>query len=119
MRCIFSRIVSVFLIFGLITLPANAAPVATPLGVVVVADQARVGDSRAVNGSTVFQGDRLATAETGQLQVRFGGTQARFLPGSLAVVSQTAGGVNAQLLSGSVSLASPAGDTFSLSANEA
>lgn len=114
-----SRTLSAFLIFGLITLPANAAPVTAPLGVVVSAQEAQVGGSKALSGSTVFQGDRLATAETGQLQVRFGGTQARFLPGSLAVVNQTGGGVNAALLSGSVSVASAAGDNFSLSANEA
>jgi hypothetical protein len=119
MCCLCSRILSAFLIFGLITLPANAAPVAAPLGVVVVANQAKVGDSKAVSGSTVFQGDRLATDENGQLQVRFGGTQARFLPGSSAVVNQVEGGVNAALLSGSVNLASAAGDTFSLTANEA
>jgi hypothetical protein len=119
MRCLCSRILTAFLIFGLITLPANAAPVATPLGVVVVASQARVGDSKAISGSTVFQGDRLATDEHGQLQVRFGGTQARFMPGSLAVVNQMEGGVNAALLSGSVNLASAAGDTFSLTANHA
>lgn len=119
MRCLCNRILSAFLIFGLIALPATAAPVTAPLGVVVVADQAKVGDSKAVNGSTIFQGDRLATAEAGQMQVRFGGTQARFLPGSLAVVNQSAGGVNADLLSGSVSVASAAGDVFSLSANQA
>ena len=100
MHRMLSRTLSAFLIFGLITLPANAAPVTTPLGVVVVAQQAKVGESAAVNGATVFQGDRLMTAETGQLQVRFGRTQARLLPGSLAVISETASGVNANLLSG-------------------
>ena len=119
MQCFCSRILSILLIFGLIALPANAAPVAAPVGVIVAADQATVGNSKALSGSTVFQGDRLATAESGQLQVRFGGTQARLLPGSLAVVNQAAGGVNAALLSGSLSLASSAGDSFSLSANEA
>jgi hypothetical protein len=87
--------------------------------VVVAADRAKVGNSYAVTGSTVFQGDQLATDEAGQMQVRFGGTQARFLPGSLAVVGQSDSGVTAALLSGSVRLASSAGDTFSLSANGA
>jgi hypothetical protein len=119
MRCFFSRIVLALLIFGLITLPANAAPMATALGVVITASQARVGNSKAMNGSTVFPGDRLSTTETGHLQVRFGRTQARFLPGSLAVVGQTPAGVNAHLLSGAVSLSSAAGDSFSLSANQA
>jgi len=119
MGCVLSRILSAFLIFGLITLPANAAPVTVPLGVVVAADQATVGSSKALNGSTVFPGDRLATAETGQIQVQFGGTQARLSPGTVAVVNQSDSGVNAALLSGSVSMASPAGGTFSLSANGA
>jgi hypothetical protein len=86
---------------------------------VVVADRAKVGNSYAVNGSTVFQGDQLTTDETGQMQVRFGGAQVRLLPGSLAVVSQSDSGVNAALLSGSVKLASSAGDSFSLTANGA
>jgi hypothetical protein len=120
MRCLFSRLLSPFLIFGLVALPLRGTtPVATPLGVVVIANQAQVGNSTATNGSTVFEGDRLVTAETGQLQVRFGRTQARFLPGSLAVVSQTPAGVDANLLGGSVSMASAAGDKFSLSANHA
>jgi hypothetical protein len=114
-----NRTLSALLVFGLIVLPASAAPLATPLGVVIAASQARVGASMAMNGSTIFQGDRLITAETGQLQVRFGNTQARFMPGSLAEVNQTPSGVTATLLSGSVNMASAAGDTFSLSANRA
>ena len=116
MRSIPSRILAAFLAFGL-TAAANAAPVTTPLGVVVAANQAQVGRDEALKGSTVFQGDRLATAETGHLQVRLGGTQARLLPGTLAVVDQKDGAVSASLLSGSVSLASASGDTFSLVAN--
>ena len=116
---VLSGIVSVFLIFGLITLPANAAPVTAPLGVVVAADQAKVGNNKALIGSTIFQGDLLVTEAAGQMQVRFDGTQARLLPGSVAVVNRLDSGVNAALLSGSVSMASPAGGTFSLSANGA
>jgi hypothetical protein len=114
-----NKVLSMFLVFALAAMPAGAAPVATPLGVVVVASQAKVGGGQAVNGSTVFQGDRLLTAENGQLQVRFGGAQARFLPGSSAVVNRTPAGISADLLSGSVILAHAAGDTFSLTANEA
>jgi hypothetical protein len=119
MRCSFSRIVSALLVFGLVTLPVSAAPMTTALGVVITANQAQVGNSKAINGSTVFPGDRLATAETGHLQVRFGHTQARFFPDSLAIVGQTPAGVDTRLLSGSVSLSSAAGDRFSLSANQA
>lgn len=119
MRSFLSKALSTVLTFGLVALPANAAPVTAPMGVVVLADQARVGDDKAVNGSTVFQDDRLATGETGRLQVRFGATQALLFPGSLAVVNQTPGGLNADLLSGTLSLSSALGETFSLTANKA
>jgi hypothetical protein len=85
----------------------------------VVARQATVGASPATRGSTVFQGDRLATGNDGRLQVRFGGAQARLLPDSQALVSQTSKGFSADLLSGSIQMSTAAGGNFSLSANRA
>jgi hypothetical protein len=119
MRSILSKTLSAMLAFGLMPVAAKAAPVGAPLGVVVIADQAKVADSAAVKGSSVFEGDRLATGEKGQLQVRLGATQARLFPGSLAVVNQAAGGLNADLLDGTISLSSIAGQAFSLTANQA
>jgi len=78
-----------------------------------------VGNGKAINGATVFQGDRLATNPAGQLRVRFGTSQAHLFAGSAAVVSQSAGGFNADLTRGTVSLSSPNGETFSLTANGA
>src|ERR1700693_6001633 len=98
MRSVLSTTLSALLVFGFIPVAAKAAPVATPLGVVVIAEQAKIADGDAVKGSSVFDGDRLATGETGQLQVRFGGTQTRLFPGSLAVMRETPGGLNADLL---------------------
>lgn len=119
MRSFISMCLAVLLILGLIPLPAKAAPVAAPMGVVLHADRAMVGTSKAINGATVFQGDRLATEAEGQLRVRFGASQAHLFPGSSAVVSQSAGGFNAQLTRGSVSLSSANGESFSLTANGA
>jgi len=59
MRSFISTCLAFLLIVGLIPLPAKAAPVAAPLGVVLHADRAVVGNSKAINGATVFQGDRL------------------------------------------------------------
>jgi hypothetical protein len=118
MRSVPSRILAAFIALSF-TAAANAAPVATPLGVVVAANRAQVGQDQALKGSTVFQGDRLATTQNGQLQVRLGGTQARLLPGSSAIVDRKDGAVSASLLSGSVSMASAAGEAFSLTANQA
>ena len=119
MRSFISTCLAFLLIVGLIPLPAKAAPVAAPLGVVLHADRAVVGNSKAINGATVFQGDRLATDLAGQLRVRFGTSQAHLFPGSSAVVSQSAGGFNAELTRGTVSLSSANGEIFSLTANGA
>jgi hypothetical protein len=114
-----SKFLALMLAFGIAAVPTTAAPVTPPLGIVVIADQAQVGNSQAASGSTIFAGDRLATAENGNLQVRLGGTQARLLPGSLAVVDKTDTGLSANLLSGSVNLTSAAGEKISIVANHA
>lgn len=119
MRSLISMTLSALLVVGLIPLPAKAAPVKAPLGVVLHADRAMVGRSRAINGATVFQGDRLATDPAGQLRVRFGSSQAHLFPGSAAVVDQSAAGFSADLTVGTVSLSSGNGGTFSLTANGA
>jgi len=119
MRSFISTCLAVLLIVGLIPLPAKASPVAAPLGVVLHADHAVVGDSKAINGATVFQGDRLATDLAGQLRVRFGTSQAHLFPGSSAVVSQSDGSFDAELTRGTLSLSSPNGEAFSLTANGA
>jgi hypothetical protein len=115
----FGKVLSGFLLFALIAPPTSAAPATAPLGIVVVARQATVGATPAVSGSTIFQGDRLATGKNGQLQVRFGNAQARLFAGSQALVNQAAEGLSADLLSGSIWLSSAGSDTFSLRANHA
>jgi hypothetical protein len=119
MGSIGSKFLALILAFGMAAVPTTAAPVAATLGVVMIADQAQVGNSQAASGSTIFAGDRLVTAEHGNLQVRLGGTQARLLPGSLAVLNKTETGLSADLLSGSVNLTSAAGEKISIVANHA
>ncbi len=118
MRSLPSCALSFALALGL-ALPAAAAPLGAPLGVVVLANQARVGGSPAINGSTVFAGDRLATGDGGTMQIRFGARQAQLGPASLAVVSESAGVLDAQLLSGTIHLSSSAGQAFVVDANGA
>jgi hypothetical protein len=96
-----------------------AAPATTPMGVVLLADQAKVGNSRAVSGATVFHGDRLETDSAGQLRVRLGTSQAHLFARSAAVVRQSAHGFDADLNAGSVVLSTPGQETFSLAANGA
>ena len=54
------------LVVTLVEAPVSAAP-ASPLGVVMQAQHARLGTSKATQGATVFNGDNLATELTGNL----------------------------------------------------
>ena len=110
---------SALLIVGLIPVPAMAAPATASMGVVLHADRAKVGNSQAVSGATVFDGDRLETDPAGQLRVRLGTSQAHLYPRSSAVVRQSAGGFEADLTAGSMVLSGADGETFSLTANGA
>jgi len=110
---------SALLIVGLIPVPAMAAPATASMGVVLHADRAKVGNSQAVSGATVFDGDRLETDPAGQLRVRIGTSQAHLFPRSSAIVRQSAGGFAADLTTGSVVLSAADGETFSLTANGA
>jgi hypothetical protein len=78
-----------------------------------------VGTSKAVNGATVFRGDLLATEAEGELRVRFGASQAQLLPGSLAILSPSADGFDAELTRGTVNLSAAKGESFRLAANGA
>jgi hypothetical protein len=78
-----------------------------------------VGTSKAVSGATVFRGDLLATEAEGELRVRFGAAQAQLLPGSLAILSPAAEGLDAELTHGTVNLAAAKGEPFTLTANGA
>src|ERR1700675_3613185 len=60
---------SAVLTFSLIAAPAWSAP-ATPLATVVSADRAHVGAAVASVGTTVFNGDKLATEQLGKVQGR-------------------------------------------------
>src|SRR3990170_2127635 len=81
-----SIFLSALLIVGLIPVPAMAAPATASMGVVLHADRAKVGNSQAVSGATVFDGDRLETDPAGQLRVRIGTSQAHLFPRSSAIV---------------------------------
>src|ERR1700675_2536023 len=83
---------------GLTVAPAWGGPkTASSLGTIVTAEHARVGDSSAEAGTTVFSGDRLSTDREGSVQIRAGA--ARFLLQSLSAVTlnETDGAPSARL----------------------
>jgi len=117
-----NSLLTVTLAVALIQPAAMAAPAgsaAAPLGVILQADRASVGSDPAASGATVFDGETLRTDISGLLRVRFGASQAYFLPRSQAVVHQTDGGFAADLASGTVVLSSADGETFHLVADGA
>ena len=79
---------------------APAAATAPPLGVILQAQRANVGNGAAASGSTMFDGDLLQTDRDGLLRVRFGSSQAYLMPGGAAVVHQSADGFAANLTRG-------------------
>lgn len=122
MRILLKSLLMAALAVALIQPAAKAAPgssAAAPLGVIVQADRATVGSDPAANGATVFDGETLRTDISGLLRVRFGMSQAYFLPRSQAIVHQTDGGFSADLASGTVVLSSADGETFHLVADGA
>ena len=110
------------LVVTLVESPVMAAPtpaVATPLGVILQSQGARVGSDSAVRGTTIFDGDRLETGDAGLLQVRFGLSQAYFMGKSAAVVHQSAPGFATDLTSGTVVLSSGPNEKFHVFADGA
>lgn len=122
MRTIVRSTLLGFLAVCLVQAPAFAAPAAAPLaplGVVMQADHAMVGNGPAADGATIFDGDHLATDVSGSLRVRFGTSQAYLTPRSSAVVHQSANGFAAELTGGTIVLSSARGNAFQLVANGA
>ena len=122
MRILLKSLLVAALAVALVQPAAVAAPGSSaevPLGVIVQADRASVGSDPAASGATVFDGETLRTDISGSLRVRFGMSQAYFLPRSQAIVHQTDGGFTADLASGTVVLSSADGETFHLMADGA
>jgi hypothetical protein len=118
-RIIAKSLLAALISMALVQAPVMAAPAAPALGVVLQANNADVGATSAVIGSTVFAGDRLATNEGGALRVGLGTSQAYLVPHSSATVQQFSDGLGATLTSGTVVLNSVAGGSFRLSADGA
>lgn len=94
--------------------PAWAAP--RTVGSIAFAEHAQLGVAPAHEGATVFAGDHLATDANGSLRLRFGSAQIYLLGGSAASVEESAGGVTASLVQGTVGFAS-AGNALAVRAS--
>jgi hypothetical protein len=94
---------------AVVSLPAVAAS-EKPLGVVLMADHARLDNANAAIGADVFSGDALVTDRGGSMRLTIGPSQVYLLSASSATLEPDAGRVQARVNIGTVgfSTSSPA-----------
>jgi hypothetical protein len=105
---------------GLTVAPTWAGPTtANSLGTIVTAEHARLGDSSAEAGTTVFSGDRLATEAAGSVQIRAGAARFLLQSGSAASLNDTEGAPSARLFAGTATFSTGNSRAFTLLASRA
>ena len=117
LRLAFAAIVSVSL--TVIPACANKAPSVAPLGTVIAAEHAHVGQSVADVGTTVYGGDRLSTEGQGTIQVRAGAARLLLLSSTVAEVNDEEGTPSAKLLMGTATFSTGNAHAFTLYASKA
>jgi hypothetical protein len=98
-------------------MPAGAAP-SKSLGMVAEAQLARLGAAVAINGATVFAGDRLATDSAGSLRLSLGGAQLYLLASSAVALAGPSNRVTATVQRGTAGFATSAANSITLRALE-
>lgn len=98
---------------------AATTPTATPLGTVIAAEHARVGDAGADVGTTVYGGDRLSTEPQGNVQIRAGAARLLLSSSSAAVVNDSEGAPSAKLVQGTATFSTGNAQAFTLYASKA
>jgi len=105
---------------GLTVAPAWASPkTASSLGTIVTAQHARVGDSSAEVGTTVFSGDRLSTDREGSVQIRAGAARLLLQSGSVVTLNDSDGAPSAKLALGTATFSTGNSKAFTLFASRA
>lgn len=109
------------LTLGLISAPTwgAATPSITPVGTVIAADRAHVGQTSADVGTTVYGGDRISTDAQGNLQLRAGAARLLLLSSSSAIVDDSDGAPSARLVMGTATFSTGNAHAFTLLASKA
>jgi len=106
--------VTIVLIFTCAPLFAAPNATTTPLGTVIAADRAHVGEAGADVGTTVYSGDRVSTDSEGSMQVRAGAARLLLLSSSTAIVNSDEGAPSAKLLLGTATFSTGNAHAFTL-----
>jgi hypothetical protein len=97
----------------------GATPNVAPLGTVIAAEHAHVGDANAGVGTTVYGGDKLSTELQGSVQLRAGAARLLLMSSSSAVVNDSDGAPSAKLLLGTATFSTGNARAFTLFASTA
>jgi hypothetical protein len=117
LRAISAAVLSV----SLLSMPVWGAttPSVTPLGTIIAADHAHVGERIVDVGTTLYGGDRISTELQGSVQVRTGQARLLLLNASAAIVNDAAGAPSAKLLQGTATFSTGNAYAFTLFASKA
>lgn len=94
-------------------------PNVVPLGTVIAAERAHVGEASASVGTTIYAGDRLSTEMQGSVQVRAGSARLLLLSSSAVIVNDNEGAPSARLLLGTATFSTGNAHAFTLYASKA
>lgn len=98
----------------LVVTPLQARPSSAPLGIVTGAQRANVGQTAALDGTSLYDGDILTTDSVGVMRVRFGGSQMALGTNTIVRINKTEAGVSATVLSGMVRFACVPGSNLEI-----
>jgi hypothetical protein len=96
-----------------------ATPNVSPLGTVIAAERAHVGQASADVGTTVYGGDVLSTDMQGSVQMRAGAARLLLLSASAATVNDSEGAPSARLTRGTATFSTGNAHAFALYASKA
>ena len=115
------RLLAIAMAFFTTGIPGSGK--ADALGMVVLADRARLGSMDAAEGTTIYDGDRLSTGAGGSLRLRVGEAIVNLTEQSCVIVhedaSRAAKAFEAELVSGAVALSKTAGTAAEIVASSA
>jgi hypothetical protein len=115
------RLLAIAMAFFTTGIPGSGK--ADALGMVVLADHARLGSLDAAEGTTIYDGDRLSTGAGGSLRLMVGEAIVNLTEQSCVIVHEDASRVakefEAELVSGAVVLSEPAGTVAEIAASSA
>jgi len=94
-------------------------PNVAPLGTVIAAERAHVGQATADVGTTVYGGDTLSTEIQGSVQLRAGAARLLLQSSSSAIVNDLDGAASAKLVSGTATFSTGNAHAFTLYASKA